>query len=152
MTAAATPTFSRRQTRIACGSAAKPSPRLAAAQEPSLDGAFPIRVLVVFELQYRSYGDAIAGVIRELRPRVEVAVAGPMRLRSEIARRSPHLVISSQPNTADPKRTPVWVELPHEPGLSGAICFDGECLEARDLDLDDLLAVVDRTENLVRAS
>lgn len=155
MTAAAIPTLSRWETRRrrASEAAARPSSRLAAtAPELSPGGAFPIRVLVVFEFQYRAYGDAIAGVIRELRPRAEVAVAEPMQLRSEIARRSPHLVISSQPNTADPKRTPAWVELPHEPGLAGAICFDGKCLEARDLALDDLLTVVDRTENLVRAS
>ena len=119
---------------------------------PSEGAGPPVRVLVVFEFQYRSYGDAIAGVIRELRPRAEVAVAEPVDLRIEVKRMCPHLVISSQPNTADPARTPAWVQLPHEPGLAGAICFGGRCLRAYDLALGDLLDVVDRTEGLVRAS
>lgn len=110
-----------------------------------------VRILVVFEGEYRAYGDAIAGAIGQLRPRAEVAVAEPADLRAEIARISPHLVISSQPKAADPARTPAWVELPHEPGLAGKICFGGQCLEAYDLALGDLLEVIDRAEGLVRA-
>lgn len=111
----------------------------------------PIRVLVVFEEEYRAYGEAIAGALGDLRPRAEVAVAEPADIRAEVARISPHLVISSQPKAADPARTLAWVELPYEIGLAGKICFGGECVEAHGLDLGDLLAVVDRAEVVIGA-
>ena len=110
-----------------------------------------VRVLVSFEEEYHAYGDAIAGALGDLRPRAEVAVAEPDDLPAEVARVSPHLVISSLPKAADPARTLAWVELPYEPGSAGTICFGGECLEAYDLDLGDLLAVIDRTEIVVGA-
>lgn len=126
------------------------NPRSAAGGEESRVGGYPpVRVLVIFEGEYRAYGDAIAGAIGDLRPRVEVAVAETTDLRAEVARVSPHLVISSQPKAADPARTLAWVELPHEPGLAGQICFGGQRLEAYDLALGDLLEVVDRTESMV---
>jgi len=103
-------------------------------------------VLVSFEDEYRAYGEAIAGALGDLRPRAEVAVAEPADLLAEVARISPHLVISSLPKAADPAHTLAWVELPYEPGLAGKICFGDECLEAQDLDLGDLLAVIDRAE------
>ncbi|QIN84920.1 hypothetical protein GBA63_21425 [Rubrobacter tropicus] len=153
MLATATPALSRSEYRTRPAAGFEPAAYLPTnATAPSEGAGPPVRVLVVFEFQYRSYGDAIAGVIRELRPRAEVAVADPVDLRAEVTRVCPHLVISSQPNTADPARTPAWVQLPHEPGLAGAICFGGRCLKAYDLALGDLLDVVDRTEGLIRAS
>lgn len=110
-----------------------------------------IRVLVSFEEEYRAYGEAIAGALGDLRPRAEVAVAEPTDLPAEVARTSPHLVISSLPKAADPARTLAWVELPYEPGSAGTICFGGECLEAYGVDLGDLLAVIDRAEIVVGA-
>ena len=110
-----------------------------------------VRVLVSFEEEYHAYGDAIAGALGDLRPHTEVAVAEPDDLSAEVARISPHLVISSLPKAADPARTLAWVELPYEPGSAGTICFGGECLEAYGLDLGDLLAVIDRTEIVVGA-
>lgn len=108
-----------------------------------------VRVLVSFEEEYRAYGDAIAGALGDLRPQAEVAVVEPADLPTEVARTSPHMVISSLPKAADPARTLAWVELPYEPGSAGTICFGGECLEAYGLDLGDLLAVIDRTEFVV---
>lgn len=119
--------------------------------EGEMESHVPVRVLVIFEEQYRAYGDAIAGALGDLRPGAEVAVAEPADLRAEVARVSPHLVISSQPKSADPARTLAWVELPYEMGLAGKICFGKECVEAHGLDLGDLLAVVDRAEIMVGA-
>ena len=119
--------------------------------EGEAESRVPVRVLVIFEEDYRAYGDAIAGALGDLRPRAEVAVAEPANLRAEVARVSPHLVISSQPRAADPARTLAWVELPYEQGLAGKISFGKECLEAHGLDLGDLLAVVDRAEIVVGA-
>jgi hypothetical protein len=113
-------------------------------------GDASVRVLVVFEDRYRAYRETIAAVIRELRPGVEVAVAGHDSLREQVARVSPHLVISSRPKAADPARTPAWIELPHEPGLAAKICFAGWHREAYDVGLKELLAAVDRAGSLVR--
>jgi hypothetical protein len=130
------------------------SPEAGPSTYPLADEVEPrvaIRVLVSFEEEYHAYGDAIAGALGDLRPRAEVAVAEPVHLPAEVARTSPHLVISSLPRAADPARTLAWVELPYEPGAAGTICFGGECLEAYGLDLGDLLAVIDRAEIVVGA-
>jgi hypothetical protein len=144
MMAIAELTPSRSEDRWRDSPEAGPSPHpLADEVEPRVS----IRVLVSIEEEYHAYGDAIAGALGDLRPRAEVAVAEPADLPAEVARISPHLVISSLPKAADPARTLAWVELPYEPGFAGTICFGGECLEAYDLDLGDLLAVIDRAES-----
>jgi hypothetical protein len=120
------------------------------APEPLVE-ELPVRVLVVFEFGYRSYGDAIAGAVRSLRPHAEVTVAEPLSLRAEVTRFSPHLVISSQPNALDPALTTAWVRLPHESDFAGEICFGDRCVEVHDVDLGDLLAVFDEVENLIYA-
>jgi len=109
-----------------------------------------VRVLVIFEGEYRAYGEAIAGALGDLRPLAEVVLAEPTDLRAEVTRVSPHLVISSRPKAFDPAQTPAWVQLPYEPGLAGRVCFEDECLEAHDLDLGDLLEIMDKTEFLIR--
>ena len=114
-------------------------------------GDLPVRVLVAFEVGYRSYRDTIAAAVGELRPQAEVTVAGPIALRAEVARVSPHLVISSQQGAPDPARTTAWVRLPHEPGLAGEICLGGRCVETHDVGLMDLLEVFDEVEALIRA-
>lgn len=130
------------------------SPEAGTSPQPWVDEVelrVTVRVLVSFEEEYRAYGDAIAGALGDLRPRAELAVAEPADLPTEVARTSPHMVISSLPKAADPARTLAWVELPYEPGSAGTICFGNECLEAYGLDLGDLLAVIDRTEIVVGA-
>lgn len=125
------------------------SPEISTGTLPGEDP--PVRVLVAFEVGYRSYRDTIAAAVSELRPQAEVTVAGPVSLRAEVARVSPHLVISSQPGTPDPARTTAWVRLPHEPNLAGEIRLGGRCIEARDVGLMDLLDVFDEVEALIRA-
>lgn len=130
------------------------SPEAGPSPHPLADEVEPrvaVRVLVSFEEEYHAYGDAIAGALGDLRPRAEVAVADPADLPAEVARTSPHLVISSLPKAAVPARTLAWVELPYEPESAGTICFGDECLEAYGLDLGDLLAVIDRAETVVGA-
>lgn len=67
-------------------------------------------VLSTFENEYRIYGEAIAQVIRELRPSVEVTIAGAEILGEEVGRLLPGLVISSRANAASSGRKPAWVE------------------------------------------
>lgn len=140
--------FRRGRRNVRAGSTSR-SP--AGAMEPPVGEDLSVRVLVVFECGYRSYREAIAGVVRELRPQAEVSVAEPASLRAEVTRVSPHLVISSQPNTLDSARTTAWVQVPHEPGLAGEICLGGQRREAYDVDLWDLLAIFDEVENLIHA-
>jgi len=60
-----------------------------------------MRVLVVFEEDYRVYRDVIAVVIRALRSLTEVQTADVDVLEEEVRRFEPHLVICSRPNTLD---------------------------------------------------
>jgi hypothetical protein len=59
-----------------------------------------MRVLVAFEADYRIYQNAIAGILRELRPHLEVAEAVLGGLKEEVARLVPDLVICDQPRNA----------------------------------------------------
>ena len=109
------------------------------------------RVLVAFEDEYRSYRETIARALESLRPRAEVAVTSLDALEDEIKLTAPHLVICSQPGPPSAARTTVaWVELPNDPWRPASISMEGSCYRVSNLTLDDLLAAIDRTEELVQ--
>lgn len=105
-----------------------------------------MRVLVAFENEYRIYGEAIARVIRELRPSVEVTIVDAETLGEEVGRLLPELVISSRPKAASPGRKPAWVEFALEHSQSYRICVGGRCSESEVLSVEELLSVVDETQ------
>ena len=122
--------------------------RFRAVEPAASGGEAKIRVLVVFEREYRSYREAIAFALRGLRPRAEVAVADLDALEAELERTSPDLVICSQPNAGRGRNTLVWVELPSDPEQPAAVCLEGRCSRTPCLTLDDLLSIFDGTEVL----
>ena len=105
--------------------------------------------MVAIEEEYRSYGGAIAGGIKALRPSVEVVTIGLEALEEELARFDPHLVISSMPFTAISGDRPAWVELSLDPLRPSVISVAGRRYEQRNPTLDLLLAVVDEVRGLV---
>lgn len=107
-----------------------------------------MRILVAFENEYRIYGEAIARVIRELRPSVEVTVAAAGTLGEEVGRLLPELVISSRAKSISPACKPAWIELSLEHGRPSRICISSRCSESQDLTLGELLSVVDETQRL----
>lgn len=109
------------------------------------------RVLVAFRASHRVYQDAIAEAIREHRPHIEVATAGPEEFEAELGHFDPHLVICSPPNTVPPNPRPAWVEFfSLDPELLASICLDGEYYESDNPGLDELLSVVDEAGRLAQ--
>ncbi|MDX6381163.1 MAG: hypothetical protein QOI57_2187 [Rubrobacteraceae bacterium] len=106
-------------------------------------------VLVAFEL--RSYSEAIGGAIQILRPHVEVAIAEPDELGAKVARLDPELVLCSRSNITGRNDKPAWVEFrPYEwPGAT--VYVGGGYSKLEQVEFADLLAVVDLTEDLMRA-
>lgn len=106
-------------------------------------------VLVAFEL--RSYSEAIGRAIQMLRPHLEVAISEPNELGAKVARLDPELVLCSRSNITDRSDKPAWVEFsPYErPGAT--VYLRGRYSELEQVELADLLAVVDLTEDLMRA-
>lgn len=109
------------------------------------------RVLVAFEDEYRSYRETIARALTALRPRAEVAITSLDALEVEIKLTAPHLVICSQPGPPSAARTMAWVELPNDPWRPASIRIKGIGSRVPNPTLDDLLAAVDGTEELLRA-
>jgi hypothetical protein len=97
------------------------------------------RVLVANE--FTSYRQALATVIRDLRPHVEVFEAESESLDGEVARLGPDLVICSRVTHAVKQRVANWVEryLDYKP--YSTFYIGGERRAKRDVQLSDLLAL-----------
>jgi hypothetical protein len=106
-------------------------------------------VLVAFEL--RSYSEAIGGAIQTLRPHLEVAITEPDELGAKVARLDPELVLCSRANITDRNDKPAWVEFSPYEGSRATVYVGGEYSKLEKAELADLLAIVDLTEDLMRA-
>ncbi len=109
-----------------------------------------MRVLIVYEDSYRSYGEAMEGAVRARRPGVEVALAHLRELEAELERFDPHLVVASRPNTLDPGGRAAWMLLSDEPDEPSEVCIDGRRRGLENPGLEETLAIIDETEELVR--
>jgi hypothetical protein len=94
-------------------------------------------ILVANELT--SYRQAIAIVIRELHPNVEVLEVHPETLDREVARAGPNLVICSRVTTVVEELAANWIELYPECGPFSTFCIAGERRAMEDVQLSDLL-------------
>jgi hypothetical protein len=97
------------------------------------------RVLVANE--FTSYRQALATVIRDLRPHVEVFEAESESLDGEVARLGPDLVICSRVTHAVKQRVANWVELYPDCKPYSTFYIGGERRAKRDVQLSDLLAL-----------
>jgi hypothetical protein len=79
------------------------------------NGMVKLRVLVAIEDEYRSFWEAVAETIQMLRSHIEVTIAEPGTLETEVASFDPHLVFCSRPNMVSSNRRPAWVEVPPLP-------------------------------------
>lgn len=107
------------------------------------------RALIAFEEQYRAYREFIGSAIQSYRPHIVVAVARLDKLKDEVTRFDPHLVICSQPNIVGSDGRPAWFELPPDPNRFAKLCLDGQRSETTNPALEELLRVVDDTERLI---
>jgi len=97
------------------------------------------RVLVANELA--SYRQAIALVLREMHPDLEVFEVDAEVLDGEIVRLGPDLVICSRVTCMVRERVANWVELYPERKPYSTFCTGGERRKLRDVQLSDLLAL-----------
>jgi hypothetical protein len=114
-----------------------------------------MRILVAFEDDYRAYADALAKAIRAARPHLDVAMVGLEPLLTEVARLDPHLVICSSPNPAAEQQEEgklAWVELSVDPHRPSRFCVSGRRWESLNPSLEELLGVVEETEQLLNSS
>ncbi len=109
-----------------------------------------MRILVAFEDEYRAFRDAIALVLRTLRPGDEVEAAGLWVIGERLARFDPHLVIASVPNAFDPGGRAAWVELSPDPDRPSKVCVGGRHSEASNPSMEDLVSVAEEAEGLLR--
>ena len=117
---------------------------------PSGGGELTMRVLVVYEDSYRSYGETMSGTIRGLKPGAEVSLVQARELASEVVRFDPHLVVCNRPNAVDPGGRVAWVRLSDEPEEPSEFCLAGRRWGAQNPGLEEVLAILDGTEGLLR--
>ena len=113
-----------------------------------------MRILVAFEDDYRAYADALAKAIRAARPHLDVAMVGLETLLTGVARLDPHLIICSSPNPAANQQEGklAWVELSVDPHRPSKFCVSGRRWESLNPSLEELLGVVEETEQLLVGS
>ena len=109
-----------------------------------------MRVLIVYEDSHRAYGEALERAVRGQRPGAEVLLAQARRLAGEVGRFDPHLVVSGLPNMVDPGGRAAWVTLSEDPDGPSEVCVAGRRRGARNPGMEELLAIIDETEGLVR--
>ena len=112
------------------------------------------RILVAFEDDYRAYADALAKAISAARPLLDVATLGLEALQAEVARLDPHVIICSSPNPATEQQEGklAWVELSVDPHRPSKFCVSGRRWESLNPSLEELLGVVEESEQLLVGS
>ena len=108
-----------------------------------------MRILVA--VKPRVYREVLALSLHHYRPDDEVLISPPEALDRETGRFRPHLVICSE--GAAPGVLPgilCRVEIMFSDGLDARIGMHGRVAEAKDVGTEDLLALVDRTESMIR--
>ena len=94
-----------------------------------------------------AYREAITGVLRELRPHIEVNAVEPDGLDGEVARQRPHLVVCSRITVAL-QALLGWIML-YPDGENRAEFFTaGELMSVENVGFGDLLSFIDRVELL----
>src|SRR5687768_15181208 len=109
-----------------------------------------MRILIAYEDSHRAYAETMAGAIRGLRPRVEAALVQVRELEVEVGRFDPHLVMCNRPNTVEPGGRGAWVRLSDEPDEPSEFCLNGRCWGSENPGLEEVLAIVDEMEELLR--
>jgi hypothetical protein len=92
----------------------------------------------------RSYRQAMAHVLRALRPGLEVTETEQAALDRELSRSVPQLVICSRATPAVRGSAPAWVELYTDNGPLSFVAIGKERSTVQEMDLADLLRIVDR--------
>lgn len=111
-----------------------------------------MQVRAIVAIDPRAYREVIGSAIQRLRPYLEVTVVEPDLLESEAARTGPKLVLSSQRKPAAYDDASAWIEYRPYTESRVTIHIGDHRLKLDAVDLSDLLSIVDRAEDMVRAS
>ena len=98
------------------------------------------------------YREALALSVHERRPGLEVRVAPPEEVRAEVGSFEPHLLVRSDDDGLDPRGLEdvlCWIEIIYSDHMDANISVDGQVSRVHDVSMDDLLAVIDETTELV---
>lgn len=110
----------------------------------------PLRVMV--SNAPRSYRDAMAATLAQLRPEMEVVVVEPDRIDGELSRLAPDVLLCSGLTPLVETAVPVWVDLYPGGVRTAVVCEDGRLSTFPDMDLRGLLELLDRTQSRMAAA
>ncbi len=111
-----------------------------------------MRVLVT--VQPQMYREALALALQNHRSDAEVMLDSVPFPDSGADGFRPHLLVRNDTDGADMglhSDTLCWIEILYSDGMDARISLDGKVWEISDINMEDLLALVDRTENLIPA-
>jgi hypothetical protein len=109
-------------------------------------------VRIVFSNQPLSYREAMANVVRALRPEADVTQCDPQNLETEIARVQPQLVICSDLADSIRSRLLAWVMLYPDGQDLATYSIAGRERQLVGIDLSGVLSLVDDVVSHIRAS
>lgn len=99
---------------------------------------------ILFSNEPRAYRETLALAVATTHPHLEALALEPADLEREVTARRPALVVSSEPDAIAGVDAPSWVLLYPDGARMVVVRIDGEESVRSDLDLDGLLALVDR--------
>jgi hypothetical protein len=101
--------------------------------------------MLLVALELRSYSQVIGKAIASLRPALSVRIVDPENLLTETERLRPRLVLSSHKKHLIAPAAPDWIEYHFTDEEVPIVLVNGQREETPVRDLDDLLALIDRT-------
>ncbi len=111
-----------------------------------------MRILVT--LQPQMYREALAMALQRHRPDAEVLLGSVESLNVNAERFEPHLLVRNDTDGADmelQRNVLCWIEILYSDGMDARVSLDGEIWNIKDISIDGLLALVERTEKLILA-
>jgi hypothetical protein len=109
-------------------------------------------VRIVMAVEPRAYREVIGNALQELRPHAEVVILEPDGVDQALARLDPDLVICDGCVSSNPNGRAAWVEYHPFEEPPGMVSLDGDHTELEELNLEDLLWVVDKVDELLSRS
>jgi hypothetical protein len=98
------------------------------------------------------YQQILALFLKERRPSAEVETTDLANLNSEVERFGPDLLICHKTSTEVRKGVFSWIEIRYTDSMDAIVSVEGKATRIEDVKIEDLLATLDETEELVSAS
>ena len=113
-------------------------------------GTSILRILIT--ITPRMYREALALVVHQRRPDLEVRLAPPENALEEVRNFVPHLLVRNDNDGIDSDvlaGVPCWVGVTYTDSMDVRINLDGSIEEVSDMAIDGLLAVVEKAEQII---